>query len=524
MQQFGVRIAGHVPDTGRVARLAAPLIGQPESEISAELSRSGQLVAELSQPEAEALVTQLGELGLEVFIDPVPGTPPKKKRATTDPLHGLASLSAAVPLADALEVQGDEGSTGLFNDPDDSVEKPPRVRPSQEMEPVQPRVLPPVSGPIDPFREAATGLPPPIEGAPPLIDIMPPTPSTPPVAAAVEPPEAPESSGSGRWVVLVVLLLLAAGAVWYFTRPGDHATTLANARAAAAVGQYDKALSLAAQARADGADEALVGEVMKAAQAGPLLDAAETHLAARAWDKARASLDAAADLSPELPRLAGLRVRLERDAPGPSAALAQPKTVASAAPVTVAAAPATAPRVAAPRTAAPESAAPPSVAAPAPRTAAPEESSTGREPAQPRGKSSARLRIDAPRRAAIFVDGRKTGRYTPSTVRLRPGDHRIVLRNPDNGQLWAEREVRAVAGRSSRIDFDGRGFAPARPPAAPPSAAPVTQAAPRVTTLGAGQPEAPKARAPKTRRVDMIGAPSSSAEEKKDGRVQLLGQ
>ncbi len=59
--------------------------------------------------------------------------------------------------------------------------------------------------------------------------------------------------------------------------------------------------------------------------------------------------------------------------------------------------------------------------------------------------------LSDPVNAEILVDGERTGRYTPATVRLTPGNHTVGLRL--RGHTAAERTVTVTAGRPDRVFF-----------------------------------------------------------------------
>lgn len=369
MERFGVRIAGQVPDTGHVARLAAPIIGLPVGDVTSELSRSGQLATALSREQADRLVGQLSDLGLEVFVDSMPDIDARAgaPRGNTDPLHGLASLRAVADadessaMASALIFDEDDvsrpsigtappafmrpppptgiadddeydddgepkvGQTGVMfappqqffkdalgsrpllaapdgaaarasdvhdgsdaskaslsappfePDADDEIVlvKPPRVSPSQEV----PLIRDPFeSGPSQP------GLPPPVTGAPPLAVLRGDDLSGSAGRQLHRPP--PRKHRYGLLAVALLVVAIAIGA-FMMLRGGDPARLLAQARDATAAGEYDRALFLVGEARKAGGTETALRPVLREAQAGPLLDSGEGHLAAGAWDKAR---------------------------------------------------------------------------------------------------------------------------------------------------------------------------------------------------------------------------------------------
>ncbi len=59
--------------------------------------------------------------------------------------------------------------------------------------------------------------------------------------------------------------------------------------------------------------------------------------------------------------------------------------------------------------------------------------------------------VSDPVNAEIFIDGDRTGRYTPATVRLPPGRHAVELRLP--GYASARQTVTVAVGRSERVRF-----------------------------------------------------------------------
>lgn len=317
---FGVRIAGQVPDTSRVARLSAPIVGRSTAEISDLLDQTGHLVTGLSLSGAEEVCTALSVLGLEVIID----TPPQADHGDgtrTEPIQGLSALSRGAPaqratiqppsvdaadlLVDADDAPDDDEPTTVFDveplgiavQPPQPGQAPPRVNPSSE--------FPAVTAVPDPWRQPQHIRPEPGLTAPSLG----------PAALVVERPTERREAPSARnpWLFVAVLALVAAIAGVLVLNHGPSPLELvARAQAANAAGDYPHALTQLGLARAAGAPDQLVRALERAAQTGPLADAGQQHLQAGRYLEAEAVLASAEKIAPGDARLLMLRVNLER--------------------------------------------------------------------------------------------------------------------------------------------------------------------------------------------------------------------
>lgn len=132
------------------------------------------------------------------------------------------------------------------------------------------------------------------------------------------PPAVAAPSGDSRGVRPArsrrLLYALAVGAValavasWLpaFSEP-DHGQMVTQVEAALTQGEYAQALTHLAKARNDGLPDYRIKPLRLRAQAGPLLDVAQAHLAAGRLLEAQGALDAVQDISPNC--LRGLTIQ-----------------------------------------------------------------------------------------------------------------------------------------------------------------------------------------------------------------------
>jgi hypothetical protein len=450
VSEFGIRLDA-AADPDEIARIT----GLPPHSVRRELAQ-GFLARGLTRGTAERMVAELKSAGLDATVQPdAPGAP------RIDPLRTQQGFAAIAPPKVTEPIHGAPPRATLNAPPPVKPASPPvdRRPPARRASGPQPSVTPRRQRVTQPVRTEARLTPPTLLPAP-------------------APPARTPWFSAGALIILSGVLV-----AWAWSGRDAAINALRQAEKAYAAKNYAVASAAAERASNAGA-EPWATRLKAAIKAGPRVDSAEARLARGDVRGAQQDLIAARAIAPDDRRTLQLILRMREasafvaapaSAPPSQAASTAPESFAPTTPRSAAsvapesAAPeSVAPESAAPKSVAPESAAPESAASAAPKSAAP--ASAAPESVAPASVASAppvklaypptrgakdrstiaRLKVVCATPGEIMVNGKATRQLVPGWVEVKPGRHKLAVRD-GNGRVFGMRKVKVAAGRRATV-------------------------------------------------------------------------